>query len=112
IRFNGHIAGVFDMPAERIAHYYSAYRAFMALSRDPAYRCVLRLSGGEMVVFDNRRTLHGREAFDPSTGFRRLRGCYVDRGEWDSRMRVLARAPRQVSAGAENGGVAEDGAVA
>ncbi len=44
-----------------------------------------------MVVFDNRRVLHGREAFDPASGYRRLLGCYVDRGEWDSRIRVLSR---------------------
>ena len=41
-----------------------------------------------MAAFDNRRILHGREAFDPNTGFRHLRGCYVDRGEFDSRLRI------------------------
>jgi gamma-butyrobetaine dioxygenase len=46
---------------------------------------------GEMVVFDNRRVLHGRDAFDPSTGRRHLQGCYVDRGEMLSRLRVLSR---------------------
>lgn len=64
----------------------------MAMTRDPAYGIALKLAGGEMVVFDNRRVLHGREAFDPSTGFRHLHGCYVDRGEWDSRLRVLDRS--------------------
>jgi gamma-butyrobetaine dioxygenase len=44
-----------------------------------------------MVVFDNRRVLHGRAAFDPATGHRHLQGFYVDRGEFDSRLRVLAR---------------------
>lgn len=91
IRFNAHIAGIFDMPADQMAGYYHAYRAYMASTRSNRYRLTLRLKRGQMVVFDNRRVLHGREAFDPSSGFRRLRGCYVDRGEWDSRMRVLAR---------------------
>ncbi|MFO6465778.1 TauD/TfdA family dioxygenase [Jannaschia sp. KMU-145] len=40
-------------------------------------------------MFDNRRILHGRAAFDPSTGARHLRGCYVDRGEFDARLRML-----------------------
>ncbi|WP_255006450.1 TauD/TfdA family dioxygenase [Roseovarius sp. M141] len=44
-----------------------------------------------MVVFDNRRVLHGRDSFDPATGFRHLHGCYVDRGEFSSRLRMLAR---------------------
>lgn len=90
IRYNAHLAGIFDMPAEAMAPYYRAYRAFMAATRDPARHLTLRLGPGEMAVFDNRRILHGREAFDPSTGARHLRGCYVDRGEWDSRIRVLS----------------------
>jgi gamma-butyrobetaine dioxygenase len=43
-----------------------------------------------MVVFDNRRVLHGRTAFDPSSGHRLLSGFYVDRGEFDSCIRMLA----------------------
>lgn len=88
---NAHIAGVFDMAADVIPLYYRAYRKLMAKTRDPAYIVNLKLRGGEMVVFDNRRALHGRAAFDPATGFRHLHGCYVDRGEFDSRIRVLAR---------------------
>ncbi|MFX0542888.1 TauD/TfdA family dioxygenase [Roseovarius sp. S4756] len=92
IRYNAHLAGIFDMPAEIMAEYYGAYRAYMAKTRDPRYHLTLRLKSGEMVVFDNRRVLHGRDAFDPSTGFRHLHGCYVDRGEFASRLRLLARA--------------------
>lgn len=91
IRYNAHIAAMFDMPADVMPAYYRAYRAYMIKTRDPAYRLSFKLEAGEMVVFDNRRALHGREAFDPSTGFRHLHGCYVDRGEFQSRLRVLAR---------------------
>lgn len=91
IRYNAHIAGIFDMPAELMPDYYRAYRAFMALTRHPRYRLCFKLEHGEMVVFDNRRILHGRDAFDPSSGFRHLHGCYVDRGEFNSRLRILAR---------------------
>lgn len=92
ICFNAHIADILDLPPAQMTDFYRAYRLFMEMTRDPAYRISLKLSGGQMVVFDNRRVLHGRDAFDPSTGFRHLRGCYVDRGEWDSRLRVLANA--------------------
>jgi gamma-butyrobetaine dioxygenase len=34
----------------------------------------VKLAAGQMVAFDNRRVLHGREAFDPSTGRRFLQG--------------------------------------
>ncbi|MDA8585161.1 TauD/TfdA family dioxygenase [Rhodobacteraceae bacterium] len=91
IRFNAHIAGIFDMAADIMPAYYRAYRAYMAKTRDPNYRLTLKLKAGEMVVFDNRRILHGRDSFDPSTGFRHLHGCYVDRGEFSSRLRMLAK---------------------
>ena len=51
----------------------------------------LRLGPGEMVGFHNRRVLHGRRAFNPATGRRLLRGCYVDWDEVNSRIRVLSR---------------------
>ena len=90
IRYNAHLAGIFDMSAEIMPAYYHAYRAFMAKTRDPKYRLTLKLKAGEMVVFDNRRVLHGRDSFDPSTGFRHLHGCYVDRGEFASRLRLMS----------------------
>jgi gamma-butyrobetaine dioxygenase len=91
IRWNAHIAATFDMPADVMPAYYRAYRKFMAMTRDPAYQLTFKLKAGEMIVFDNRRVLHGREAFNPATGFRHLHGCYVDRGEFNSRLRLLAR---------------------
>ncbi len=91
IRWNAHIAATFDMAPEIMPAYYRAYRAFMAMTRDPAYQLTFKLKAGEMIVFDNRRVLHGREAFDPASGFRHLHGCYVDRGEFNSRLRLLAR---------------------
>jgi gamma-butyrobetaine dioxygenase len=95
IRYNAHIAGIFDMPPDIMPRYYRAYRAFMGLTRDPRYRLAFMLEPGEMVAFDNRRVLHGREAFDPSSGLRHLHGCYVDRGEFSSRLRLLARSCSQ-----------------
>ena len=47
-----------------------------------------------MVGFDNRRILHARTAFDPGTGYRRLQGCYLDRDELHSRIRILDRRLR------------------
>jgi gamma-butyrobetaine dioxygenase len=91
IRFNAHLVDVIDLETQDLARFYPAYRTFMRMLRDPAYVRAFRLKAGEMVAFDNRRVLHGREAFNPATGFRRLNGCYVVRGEFLSRIRVLAR---------------------
>lgn len=89
--FNAHIADVPDMPADELCEFYAAYQQLMRLARGPAYTINHMLTPGEMVVFDNRRVLHGRGTFDPATGDRHLRGFYIDRNEVDSRIRVLSR---------------------
>ncbi|MEM9428058.1 MAG: TauD/TfdA family dioxygenase [Pseudomonadota bacterium] len=89
IRWNAHLADVFDMGTDVIEAYYRAYRAMMERMRQPRYQLTVRLAPREMVVFDNRRVLHGREAFDPTSGERHLHGHYVDRGEVDARIRML-----------------------
>ena len=91
ICFNAHIAEFLDIDPKLMKSYYRAYGKFMKMTRSNAYLISLRLAAGEMVVFDNRRILHGRDAFNPETGFRHLHGCYVDRGEFESRLRVLKR---------------------
>lgn len=92
ICFNAHIGDVVDLAPEDLVTFYPAYLNLMRMIRDPAYAVRLRLEAGEMVVFDNRRVLHGRGAFDPNTGLRHLHGCYVDRGDFDSRLRMMQKA--------------------
>jgi len=81
----------FEGPAEDMAACYAALRQFARITEDPANRARFRLSPGELYVIDNRRVLHGRLAFQAARGRRHLQGCYVDRQELLSRIRVLAR---------------------
>jgi gamma-butyrobetaine dioxygenase len=90
LKYNAHLASIFDLPEDIMHDYYLAYRELMARVRSPKYRITLKLTEGTMAVFDNRRVLHGREAFEP-TGNRHLRGCYIDRSEFQSRLRVLKK---------------------
>ncbi|RJF94758.1 DUF971 domain-containing protein [Oleomonas cavernae] len=91
LRCANFLRGPLDAPAEVVAPFYRAYRRYQAMTRDPRFRVVHRLEAGEMWVFDNRRVLHARTEFDPASGARHLQGCYVDRDELLSRIRVLAR---------------------
>jgi len=91
LAFNAHIADVPDMDGPTLYDFYAAYRQLMLRIRDPRYRIEHRMRPGEMVMFDNRRILHGREAFSASGSERDLRGYYIEHNEVDSRMRVLAR---------------------
>jgi gamma-butyrobetaine dioxygenase len=97
IRFNSFVTAPMAQPAARLDAVYGAYRRFLALTRDPRFLVRLRLEPGDTLTFDNRRVLHARDGFDPSTGRRRLQGCYVDRDEVLSRIRVLERRLRTVS---------------
>src|SRR5262249_42747955 len=45
------------------AAFYRAYRSFAALLREPRFQARTHMAAGELVVFDNRRVLHGRSAF-------------------------------------------------
>ncbi|WP_176315937.1 TauD/TfdA family dioxygenase, partial [Burkholderia vietnamiensis] len=83
--------GAFDVEAERMEDYYRAYRRFLAMTREPRFRFRMRLEAGRAWCFDNRRVLHARDAFDPASGARHFQGCYVDRDELLSRIRVLER---------------------
>jgi gamma-butyrobetaine dioxygenase len=89
IAYSAHIADLIGLRNEELGPWYRAYRSLMRLTRDDSYRLNLKMDTGDMLVFDNRRVLHGREAFDPNSGQRHLHGCYVDRVEFDSRLRLL-----------------------
>ena len=89
--FNAHIADVPDMSTDVLHEFYAAYQRLMIRIRKPRYAMNFALQQGEMVVFDNGRVLHGRNAFDPLSGERHLRGYYIEKNEVDSCIRVAAR---------------------
>ena len=74
---------------------YGAYRSFATLTRSTEFRIEFRFEPGDCIAFDNRRILHGRTAFDDGdNGRRHLRGCYSERDELYSRLRILERQQR------------------
>lgn len=91
LRHANFLRGPIDAPAEAMPAIYRAYRRFVRLTREPGLRVVRRLDPGEAWVFDNRRVLHARTAFDAASGERHLQGCYIDRDALLSRIRVLER---------------------
>lgn len=93
VRFNNWIRDTLRLPEPEIEPWYAAYRLFWQLLHDPRHQIEFSLAPGQMIAFDNRRVLHGRRAFDPSTGARHLQGTYLDRDMLESRLRVLARRP-------------------
>ena len=91
IRMANFLRGPMDIPSENMQFFYAAYRQFILLTRDNRFQYYHRLNAGELIVFDNRRVLHARNAFNLEKGNRHMQGCYVDKDELFSRIRVLER---------------------
>ncbi len=94
VRIGNFLRGPYDTAPERMPLLYRAYRKLVAMTREQRFQLRFRLAPGDMIGFDNRRVLHARTAFDPGTGYRRLQGCYLDRDELLSRIRILERGVR------------------
>ena len=78
--------------ADAVDAYYTSYRAFAGLLKDDQvltqWELRFRLKPGEILSFNQRRMLHGREEFH-GNGERHFQGCYVGEGDFLSRHRVL-----------------------
>jgi gamma-butyrobetaine dioxygenase len=70
--------------------YLEAIRAFASITEDQS-RSIYerRLEPGEAIIFDNRRILHSRTAFDATKGIRWLKGGYVDSDGFRARLRSV-----------------------
>jgi gamma-butyrobetaine dioxygenase len=80
-----------DSPAWR-----AAYRAFTALLSDPSAHCLFTLGPGDVLIFDNRRMLHGRTAY--AADARWLQGCYAGKDGLLGRLRALELREAQARA--------------
>lgn len=94
VRWNPWLRAPLTAEFDIVDKVYKGMRRLFELGDSADNMVTVRLKPGEMLGFDNRRVLHGRTAYDPTTGGRALRGCYVEREELWSRLRILARHRR------------------
>lgn len=90
-RMHPALLGPVDVAPELMDMFYRAHRIMMEMCVDPEMQLTFRLSAGDCQVFDNYRIMHARKAFDPSTGHRKLHGCYITSDDMRSRLEVLRR---------------------
>jgi gamma-butyrobetaine dioxygenase len=79
VHYNSRSIGPLRLPADECRSFYTAYRHFAELLREPRFQVCIRFGDGELVVFDNQRILHGRTGFASAQHPRHLRGCYLTR---------------------------------
>jgi len=78
-----------EQAAKALRTYHAAAQMFDGIVSAPENLFELRMEEGVCVIFDNRRVLHARRAFDASKGERWLKGAYMDRDVYASKLNVL-----------------------
>lgn len=78
IRFSPKLDFVPLADAAALEAFYAARRTLNRMLRSDEFEIRFLLEDGDLVMFDNRRLLHGRTGFDPNEGLRHLQGCYID----------------------------------
>jgi trimethyllysine dioxygenase len=91
IAYNNYDRAPFRLSTPRMNAFYRALKLFNRLINDPANEISMRLAPGTALLFDNWRTLHGRRAYQ---GVRWLCGAYLNKEDFDSKLRVLRSAAR------------------
>jgi len=86
VTYNNYDRAPFVLPPEQHALLYQALNAFNALCHDPALHYRRRLLPGSVLLFDNWRVLHARDAY---VGYRQLAGVYLNKEDVESRLRYL-----------------------
>ncbi len=81
----------FNGAFQEVEEAYRSLRLFFQTVGEPDLQLVFDYRPGDLIAMDNRRLLHGREAYDAAAGERWLQGCYGEREELQSRLRILAR---------------------
>ncbi len=91
VRMNERQISPLDVSADRVLPAYRALRRLFALLYDEDLRLTLELKGGEGLLFDNQRLLHGRTGFTQETPPRAVLTSSVDLDDFHSSLRLLQR---------------------
>lgn len=86
VSYNNLDRAPFALEPARMRAFYEAYGCFARLANDRALQYRRQLLPGAIVLFDNWRVLHARDAY---AGYRRLAGAYLNKEDVESRLRVL-----------------------
>lgn len=82
--------GPLSVQPEDVEPYYKAYHIFAEAIKNSAAKLEFKMVPGDLLSFNNRRVLHGRNAFTLNGGIRHLQGCYVNIDEYKSKLCYLS----------------------
>ena len=91
IRWGNWLRAPLAVEFDQVERVYAAAACMTAVAARDDLAVHVDWQAGDLLAFDNRRILHGRDTFDSAGGQRFLRGCYGEREELHSRLRILDR---------------------
>ncbi|RHY29867.1 hypothetical protein DYB32_004790 [Aphanomyces invadans] len=101
VRFNQANRSPLHLPPHLVRPYYHALHLWTQATRASENLLRFRLHEGQVLVFNNRRLLHGRHGYDAQKTWRHLKGCYMDLEDYKSKLTMLRRhhlgTPRRFS---------------
>lgn len=82
---------IMDLDTDGVLQFYKALKTFNSILMELSIS--VKTKPGDILVLDNTRVLHGRQAFEPdvSSGPRHIHNAYIDWDELRSKRRVLQR---------------------
>ncbi|XP_046343344.2 gamma-butyrobetaine dioxygenase-like isoform X1 [Haliotis rufescens] len=84
------LGGPLLVKEEDVEPYFRAYKVMATLLNNFPSQYRHRMQEGDMISFNNRRVLHGRESYNPHDGIRHYQGCYVQIDEFKSQVQVFS----------------------
>lgn len=88
VNFSPQNHGPMSVAPNDVIPFYTAYKKLSDEIYDDEIIYSRRLDDGDLVIFDNRRVLHGRKPFNPAEP-RHLRGTYMGMDEIEDRYNTL-----------------------
>ena len=89
IRHSPRLDYVAILEKKELEKFYKARRLFSKLCASKKFELKFKLETGDIIMFDNHRTLHGRTSFNQNEGRRFLKGCYIDHDSTEGKLRRL-----------------------
>lgn len=89
-RFSNQLARPSNIPAEQMEAFYAAYKKIGRLIEAPENKVQFRLETGDIMVTNNLRVMHGRNAYS-GAGQRHLQLSYMDMDDVLSRIRMIKK---------------------
>jgi len=88
VRYNNRSIDTIKLTANKIRHFYKAYRHWSEIIEREDSKITFKLSEGDLMLLDNTRIMHARTAFSKK-GKRHLQGAYTDLDGLYSLLNVL-----------------------